>query len=130
MRRLLQLFTGSLLIFAGVVFSTQTAKAYDPLGQVCQNNPDATACTENSQGQGGENPISSTVQSAVNLLSIAIGFAAVLVIIVAGITMTLSQGDSGKIKSSRDAIIYAAVGLVVAALARTIVFFIVGRTSQ
>jgi hypothetical protein len=32
------------------------------------------------------------------------------------------------VKSSRDAIIYAAVGLVVAALARAIVFFIVNRT--
>ncbi len=130
MRRILKSFFASTFLITTTFMVPSHVFAFDPLAQVCENNPDATACVENQQGQGDDNPVTSTVQSVVNMLSIAIGFAAVLVIIVAGITMTLSQGDTGKIKSSRDAIIYAAVGLVVAALARTIVFFVVNRTSQ
>ena len=41
--------------------------------------------------------------------------------------MIFSAGESSSIKSARDAIIYAAVGIVVVALARTIVIFIVNR---
>ncbi|HMT56096.1 MAG TPA: hypothetical protein PKD20_04435, partial [Candidatus Saccharibacteria bacterium] len=74
------------------------------------------------------NPVTSTGQNVANLLSAAVGVAAVIVIIVAGVNMTMSQGDSGKVKASRDAIIYAAVGLVVVALSRTIVYFVVNRT--
>jgi hypothetical protein len=39
---------------------------------------------------------------------------------------TLSGGESQRINSAKNAIIFAAVGLVVIILARTIIFFIVG----
>ncbi|HMT18628.1 MAG TPA: hypothetical protein PKD15_01190 [Candidatus Saccharibacteria bacterium] len=89
---------------------------------------DSATCTEIDQGASGTNPVTSTGQNVANLLSAAVGVAAVIVIIVAGVNMTMSQGDSGKVKASRDAIIYAAVGLVVVALSRTIVYFVVNRT--
>lgn len=103
---------------------------FDPLGQACVGQPNAAACQESAEGQGEENPVSGSdgvIIRAANLIALATGVIAVVIIIIAGITTTLSAGDAGKIKSSRDAIIYAAVGPVVIALARTIVVFIVNR---
>lgn len=135
----LALLLGILSIFPPVVAKAQ----FDPLNANCgtqgneiggcidlcnEQTDNSVACTENELGKGTENPVTTTTQNVVNLLSLATAAIAVVVIIIAGITMTLSQGDAGKVKSSRDAIIYAAVGLVVAALARAIVFFIVNRT--
>jgi hypothetical protein len=67
------------------------------------------------------------ITRAVSGLSLAVGVVAILIIIVAGVKMSLSTGDSGKIKSSRDQIIYASVGLIVATLAQAIVRFVLNR---
>ena len=55
------------------------------------------------------------------------GIAAVIVIVVAGIFYSISQGEAAKIKRAREAIIYALVGLVVVMVAFTITNFIAGR---
>ncbi len=130
--RKFKVFFLALALVTGGIFATgvtHVSAQFDPLESVCTgDNSESVACNENELGQGEENPITTTTQNVVNILSLAMAVIAVVIIVVAGITMTLSQGDSGKIKSSRDAIIYAAVGLIVAALSRAIVFFIVNRT--
>ncbi len=124
-----QLLFGVLLFLSFFSLTAKTIAAFDPLEVACSGNGgESVACTESQSGQTGENPVTGTTQKVVNIVSVAIGAGAVIVIIVAGITMTLSQGDSGKIKSSRDTIIYAAVGLVVTGLARAIVMFILNST--
>lgn len=85
------------------------------------------------EGPSGDNPIAGedgVITKAANLIALITAIAATIVIVVAGMTMTLSSGDSSKIRSSRDAIIYASIGLVVVGLARTIVVFLVGRTQR
>jgi hypothetical protein len=125
-----RLLAGLVLLLSTFCFLPQIASAaFDPLEQACSGSASSsTACTENTTGKTIDNPVTDTSQSVINIISVVSAVAAVVIIIVAGVTMTLSQGDSGKIKSSRDAIIYAAVGLVVTALARTIVIFILNRT--
>jgi hypothetical protein len=55
------------------------------------------------------------------------GVAAVIVIVVAGIFYSISEGEAAKIKRAREAIIYALAGLVVVMVAFTITNFIAGR---
>jgi hypothetical protein len=69
-----------------------------------------------------------------NTLSSILGFVfaigagvAMIVIILAGIQFILSRGDAGKVAKARNTIIYAAVGLVLCALAFSIVRFVLGR---
>ncbi|MBQ3310296.1 hypothetical protein IJG73_02545, partial [Candidatus Saccharibacteria bacterium] len=50
--------------------------------------------------------------------------AAVVVIIYGGANILLSQGDPGKIKKGKDAILYGLIGLVIALLAFAIVNFV------
>jgi multisubunit Na+/H+ antiporter MnhB subunit len=54
-----------------------------------------------------------------------LGAIAVIMIVIGGIRYTTSNGDSGSIKSAKDTILYAVVGLVVAMLAYAIVNFVV-----
>ncbi len=55
------------------------------------------------------------------------GMTAVIVIIIAGIFYTISQGQPDKIKRAKDAILYSVVGLVVIMVAFVITNFIAGR---
>lgn len=55
------------------------------------------------------------------------GVAAIIVIVIAGIFYSISQGDAAKIKRAKEAILYALVGLVVVMVAFVITNFITGR---
>lgn len=65
----------------------------------------------------------STVTTVLSLLFGIMGAVAFLIIVIAGLRFTLSRGDPGAINKARNTIIYAAVGLVLAMLAFTIVRF-------
>ena len=55
----------------------------------------------------------------------AAGIVAVIVLIVGGILYVTSNGDAGKVKRAKDAILYSIVGLVVVMMAFVITNFIV-----
>lgn len=59
-----------------------------------------------------------------DILLFIVGVAAVFFVIYGGIKMITSQGSPDKIAQSRQTLIYAAVGLVVAIIARVAVQFI------
>lgn len=67
------------------------------------------------------------VQFIVNLLTIVVGIAAVILIIVNGLKFITSNGDSNSITSAKQGIIYAIVGLIIVALAQVIVRFVINR---
>jgi uncharacterized membrane protein len=71
--------------------------------------------------------LTTTIQSVIGLMSIVIGIIAVIMIIIGGFRFIVSNGDSGKITSARNTIIYALVGLILAALAQVIVRFVLGN---
>lgn len=112
------------------LFSTVTlAATFDPLEAACERTPESAICKEKEATKGesflsGENGV---LMNVVNLFSLVVAVASVIIITVSGITMSLSSGDSAKVQSSRDAIIYSVVGLAVVALSRAIVIFVINR---
>jgi len=58
---------------------------------------------------------------------VVMGMVAVIMIVVGGVRYTTSNGDSSAIKSAKDTILYAVVGLVVAMMAFAIVNFVIDR---
>lgn len=58
-----------------------------------------------------------------------LGMAAVLIIILAGFRYVTANGDAGQIKTARNAILYACIGLIVAILSYAIVEFILSSFS-
>jgi hypothetical protein len=57
------------------------------------------------------------------------GSLALLIITIAGLRYVLSHGDPNLIAQSKNAIIYALVGLVLSIFALAIVTFVIGRVS-
>lgn len=72
-------------------------------------------------------PNDGTVSQIMSLVFAIAGAIALIVIIIAGIQFILSRGDPQKAATARAAIIYAAIGLVVATLAFSIVTFVLGE---
>lgn len=109
-------------------FSSKCEKVKDSeLCGPCKGNQDATIC-QDAKSTG--NPIygpEGVIALAVNILSVIIGVAAVIVIIIAGIQYMLSTGDPTKVNNSKNAILYAIVGLIVAAVSQVIVKFIISK---
>ena len=67
-----------------------------------------------------------TIQGILNGVIIALGTVAVVVIVIGGITYITSTGDAAKLQRAKSTIIYAAIGLIICALAAAIVNFTVG----
>lgn len=73
--------------------------------------------------------VDSTIKLAINLLSLIVGVAAVIMVIVGGFKYVISSGDSNNINSAKNTILYALVGLVIVALAQIIVIFVLNKAS-
>lgn len=73
--------------------------------------------------------VDSTITTVVNILSIAIGVVAVIMIMVGGFKYITSTGESGNINGAKNTILYAIIGLVIVALAQVIVQFVIVRTA-
>ena len=56
-----------------------------------------------------------------------VGMICVVVIILGGIQYMTSAGDAGKVKKAKDTILYGIIGLIVVALAATIVNFVIAN---
>lgn len=79
-----------------------------------------------------ENPLygpNGIITKGVQLFVILVGFTAVIVIIISGYKFMTAQGDANSIAAARRGVIYAVIGLGIAALAQTIVSFVLRKLS-
>jgi len=79
----------------------------------------------NNVPNSGANDFSAT--NIINFLLYAGGVVAVVMIIVAGLQMTTSAGDSGAVAKAKKTLTWAVVGLIVMILAYAIVNFVIGK---
>lgn len=68
--------------------------------------------------------VDSAIASAINIISFIIGVIAVIMIIIGGLKYITSAGDSQKVESAKNTIIYAVIGLVIVVLAQVIVRYV------
>lgn len=127
-QKVLYLFASCLFVFGFLL--PVTVGAVNVFEEACSGNDDATAC----EGQGsqttqrnniyGENGV---LTKAATLIASIVGIAAVVVITIGGFKYIMSSGDANSVKSAKDTIVFAAVGLVVAASIQGIVLFVLRR---
>ncbi len=116
------IMTALLAIGAGLLAGplVKTVHAQTSADEVC-----AGIATAAGAGCNGSNTsLNDTVANIVNILSIVIGIVAVIMIIIGGFRYITSGGDSGKLAGARNTIIYACIGLVIVALAQSLVHFV------
>lgn len=70
---------------------------------------------------------SSTLHAVTTITYVVIAAIAVMIMVIAGLRYIFSQGDPNMVAESKRMIIYTAVGLVVAALANTIINAVISR---
>lgn len=80
-----------------------------------------------AQPSGSASNLQSNIRNITNTLLLAVGVISVIMIIIGGIRYALSGGDESGVKSAKDTILYAVVGIVVSLLAYAIVNFVIGR---
>ena len=126
------------LIFLSLLLvpSVATAQSIDINKDACKNVRASGSPPSFCKDQVGDsknidqNPIygpKGIVTKAVNLLSIVVGVAAVIFIMVAGFRFIVSGDNSQEINQQREYIIYALVALVIVATAQLMVRYILSQ---
>jgi hypothetical protein len=69
----------------------------------------------------------STLNTFLNIAFVIIGALAVFFLVLAGLKYITSQGEPSKIESAKNQILYALIGLIIVALAASLVNFVLGR---
>ncbi len=108
--------------FVGPVLATTTSYAQIKKGV------DAT-CTGDQCAGSAEGKVNTLVQDIINIFSWIVGVVSVIMVIFGGFRYITSGGDAGKVTSAKNTIVYALVGLVIAALAQVLVLFVLGNVT-
>lgn len=129
MIKVLRLGIAAFLVAMPLIFAAAPAAvAFNPVETSCEGPAaDSPVCRDAANTQDPVSGSDGIIAKIANILAFVAGVIGVIIIIIAGITMMTSQGDPGKVKSSRDTIIYTAVGIIVIVMARAIVLFIVNE---
>jgi hypothetical protein len=80
------------------------------------------------QASGSDDRLNNIVNWIVDTFSWLVGIVSVIMIVYGGFRYVTSGGDSGKITTAKNSIIYAIIGLVIVAAAQFIVNFVVAKT--
>ncbi len=78
----------------------------------------------------GGSGVTNIISTGVSILSYIIGVVAVVMIIISGIRFATSGGNSSSVESSKKMLIYAILGLVLAALAQVLVRWVLNSSSH
>lgn len=101
------------------------------LDTACPAGSTAVLCQENKENQTtSDNSLygpSGIITRAVNIISILAGIASVIMVIIGGILYALSSGDSARINTAKNTILFAIIGVVIATLAQAIIRFVLVR---
>lgn len=79
---------------------------------------------------GSTDSLKTLAGKLVNVFSIVVGIAAVVMIIFGGFKYITSGGDSNNVSGAKNTLIYAIVGLIVVALAQFIVHYVLSTATN
>lgn len=118
-----------MLVFSAFVFSP-SALAVNVFSKTCGSAAagKTEVCSEVTSHQN-KNEALIILKDVISVISYIVGVAAVIVIIVAAFQFVVAGGDQQAITNARNNLIYALVGVAVAALAQVIVVFVLNNVS-
>lgn len=114
------------MLFLCAFFLPGSATAYDPYQVACDGGASASSsvCKDRDRGKDLADPNTGLVPIIANIIAVVGGIIAVVYIMINGLTFMSSSGDSAKIAKAREGLIYAAVGLAVIIVSRSILALI------
>lgn len=81
----------------------------------------------NCGASSGASEVNKVLALVINLISLIVGIAAVVMIILAGMKFITSGGDPSKVSSAKNQVIYALVGLIVVAFSQLLVHLVINK---
>ena len=108
----------------GLAVPEQAMAVQCPLGSLRENQNVSSIAECNIEPESDTGSLMKTVTTIINVVLGVVGIAAVIMIVIGGISFVTSQGDTSKVAKARNTILYGIVGLVVAILAFAIVNFV------
>ncbi|MDQ3123970.1 MAG: pilin [bacterium] len=129
--KIVHLIIAAAFFVTGFLFFGVTKSVY---AQIDEASKDAACEGLSKAGRGcsstrADRTVEGLVKTVINILSWVVGIAAVIMVIVGGLKYIASNGDSNGISSAKNTIIYALIGLVIAALAQFIVRFVLAKAT-
>lgn len=88
-----------------------------------------TSCDLNTQKQKAASDLETTIANVLNVLSLLVGALAVIMVIVGGLRYVTSGGKQESVSAAKNTILYAAIGVVVAAVSQILIHFVLKNTS-
>lgn len=74
-----------------------------------------------------ETKVTELAQDVINIFSWVVGIISVIMVIVGGFQYITSGGDSGKVTTAKNTIMYALIGIVIVALSQIMVKFVLQK---
>ena len=125
MKRILRSLVIAFSMVAGVgTLNTATVYAGDPTEAARRTACEGLQGTGAACGGSSGNSLERVIKALLRVLSLVAGILAVIMIIVAGMKYITSGGDAQSVAGAKRTLIYAIVGLIVAALAQIIVRYV------
>ena len=120
--------TVNLLVFMAIALAAWFVLPGGVAYAACPDEGTAEDQVLQGVGQTGDecddSGVTSFVGAVVRILSYVAGIAAIIMILFSGFRYITSAGDSNKVGQAKSALIYALVGVAVAALAQVLVAFV------
>lgn len=85
------------------------------------------SCSTDVASDGGAGRVNTIIKTIIDIFSLVVAVAAVIMIMVGGFRYITSNGDSGSITGAKNTILYAIIGLVIVAVAQAIVQLVVEK---
>lgn len=101
--------------------------ASDTYNPCADKNGDGKVDGADTAGESSQSKLDGVIKTVVNILSVIVGIIAVIAVILGGAKYITSGGDSGKVASAKNTVIYALVGLIIVALSQVIVRFVLSK---
>lgn len=122
MRRRIQTYLMMLLASGVLAAAVMVPAAYAiDLFPACTNIENVVC---EASGEGGDK-VDTIVTRITNLLMWALGIVSVIMLVIGGFKFTTSGGSPEQVKSAKNTIMYAIIGIVVAIVAWAVVDFVV-----
>lgn len=121
MKRFLYILLGifSIGLVASAALPVYAVEVFDQCDDV---DVESSICESVDSEQSGDLP--NMLGIIINTLLILIGMVSVVMIVIGGFRYTMSRGEASEVKTAKDIILYAIIGLVVAVMAYAIVNFV------
>lgn len=116
--------SGGLVLVPSIASADFKGDACQGLNSIDSDSGGSSSCPDSAGS------LTHLLSIVIQILSIVVGVAAVIMIIVGGLRFITSGGDSSNAASARNTILYAIIGLVIAVLAQVLVHFVLERASS